>query len=169
MFNKTTQLIYLLHSLDRVLYDLRAILQSENYWPEGLVSKEAIIRAPNCREFRCRGSPWTPKRRAGGSSRPDQPEVEDKIVHRSAVFANQLVSQLMLAMNRNEFNLFSSVQLGPPGAEKKNHLIFKHSSVKYEESLCVHLSGIGKNRRNHSVLKATDRIFEGSRASCRKE
>jgi hypothetical protein len=55
---------------------------------------------------------------------------------------------MMLAMNRNEFNLFSSVQLGPPGAEKKNQLIFKHSSVKYEESICVHLSGIEKKLKD---------------------
>ena len=44
-----------------------------------------------------------PKRRSG--SRPEQSEMEDKVVDRSTIFANQLVAQMMLAMNRNEFNL----------------------------------------------------------------
>jgi hypothetical protein len=47
----------------------------------------------------------------------------------------------MLTMNSNGFNLFSAVQLGPAGAEKKNQLIFKQSSVRYEDALCLHLSG----------------------------
>ena len=42
--------------------DLRDVLKSENNWPEGLVSKDAVARLSNCRELRCRGTPWTSKR-----------------------------------------------------------------------------------------------------------
>ena len=124
---------------DRLVCDLRDVLQTECHWPDGLVSKEATTRSSNCRELRCRGSPWTSKRQNGG--RQDQPDVDERVVERSTVFANHVVARLMLVMNRNQFNLFSIVQLGSAGAEKKNHLIFKQSSVRYDDSICLHLSG----------------------------
>ena len=57
------------------------------------------------------------------------------------IYANHVVGQLLMAMNKNQFNLFSAVQLGPAGADKKNHLIFKTSTVRFDNTMCVHLSG----------------------------
>ena len=75
------------------------------------------------------------------AGRQDQPEVAEKIFDRSTIYANHVVGQLLMAMNKNQFNLFSSVQLGPAGADKKNHLIFKPSTVRFDNTMCVHLSG----------------------------
>lgn len=38
---------------DNVVANLKNILQSENYWPEGLISKDSTRRASNCQEFKC--------------------------------------------------------------------------------------------------------------------
>jgi len=38
---------------DSVVANLKSILQSENYWPEGLISKDSERRASNCQEFKC--------------------------------------------------------------------------------------------------------------------
>ena len=51
------------------------------------------------------------------------------------------VCQLLMVMNRHEFNLYSASRLASHSDRQRSQLIFKQSNVAYSHCICLHLSG----------------------------
>jgi hypothetical protein len=138
------------------VHDVKDVLQSDVFWPDGLECQDPDYLTEHCQEFRCQGLPWSSRPKPVSRSDPDP---DDKLIDKKSIYANYLIAQVMLAMNKNELNMFSSLQVTPNeililwtilqkleplhqvGQQKKNMLVFKHSSVSYNEILCIQLSG----------------------------
>lgn len=93
------------------VHDVRDVLQSDVFWPDGLESQDPDNLTDHCQEFRCQGSPWSSRPKSVSRSDPDP---DDKLIDKRSVYANYLIAQLMLAMNKNELNVFSSLQVEQP-------------------------------------------------------
>ena len=75
------------------------------------------------------------------------------------------ICQLLMVMNRHEFNLYSASRLASHSDRQRSQLIFKQSNVAYSHCICLHLSGKCMAKFAHFSLKRLKKritIFPGS-------
>ena len=113
---------------------------------------EHISDAQEFTEFRWRDPVWCHTLR-------DSENKEILLVKECLAMAT--ISQILMVMNRHEFNLYSASRLAfQSDNSQRCQLIFRQSNVAYSHCLCLHLSG---NFLVHeSAAKCASKIISGS-------
>jgi hypothetical protein len=125
-----------LHNIDE---PLRLAIKSSliKYQPH----LEQISEANDFTEFRWTKPVWASTKPPSSAAAE---EVNKEVVLIQDALAMAAIGALMLAMNKNEFNIYGASRLASHSLEnrKRCQLIFRQSNVAYSQYLCIHLSGI---------------------------
>ena len=92
---------------------------------------EQISDAPDYTEFRWTNPVW--------NHEPDPNERKEATWIKEAL-AMATIGHIMIAMNKNELNLYGVSKLAEYG-RKRCQLLFRQSNIAYSQFLCIHLSG----------------------------
>ena len=94
---------------------------------------EHISDAPDFTELGWKHPVWS-------HTLPDSASKEILLVKECLAMAT--ICQLLMVMNRHEFNLYSTSRLATKSVNgQRSQLIFRQSNVAYSHCMCLHLSG----------------------------
>ena len=123
---------------EKVEADVKAAVAE--HWPAGLTSKESEVINGGVKEYRLNETPWMKSEIEVTSGTEDGVAVTAK---KTTLMTSQqnLVSRILLAMNKSELNMYARVTHESDMADQRTMLIFRQSNVTYSESLTLKLAG----------------------------